>query len=90
MRVPLLAGTRVAVVDAADTDVVLTPPPPGEAIDDVGAAVRDALRFPLAGEPLEALVTPGGRAIGPWSQTGAGWLRDTETGVLAGVRRIVT
>ena len=29
---------------------------------DVGAAVRDALRFPLAGQPLEALVTRGARA----------------------------
>ena len=32
------------------------------AIDDVGAAVREALRFPLAGEPLERLVTRGGTA----------------------------
>jgi Lactate racemase N-terminal domain len=62
VKVPLLYGTRVAVVDAADEDIVLIPPAPAEAIDDVGAAVRDALRFPLAGEPLEALVTPGGRA----------------------------
>jgi lactate racemase-like protein len=29
---------------------------------DVRAAVRDALRFPLSGEPLEALTPPGGRA----------------------------
>jgi hypothetical protein len=28
----------------------------------VGAAVRDALRFPLSGAPLEALVTAGGKA----------------------------
>jgi lactate racemase-like protein len=59
---PLLFGTRVAVVDAPDDAVVLRPPPPGEPIADVRAAVRDALRFPLAGEPLEALVTRGGRA----------------------------
>ena len=45
-RVPLLAGSRLVVVDAGDDDVVLRPPPPGEAIADVGAAVRDALRFP--------------------------------------------
>jgi len=62
MRVPLVAGTRVAVVDAAEDDVVLIPPAPGEAIDDVAAAVRDAVRFPLEGEPLEALVTRGARA----------------------------
>ena len=42
--------------------VVLRPPPPGEPVADVRAAVRDALRFPLAGDPLEALVTRGGRA----------------------------
>jgi Lactate racemase N-terminal domain len=42
--------------------VVLAPPPPREAVADVAAAVRDSLRFPLAGEPLETLVTRGGRA----------------------------
>jgi hypothetical protein len=62
-RVPLLAGSRLVVVSADDDAVVLKPPPPGEAIADVGAAVRDALRFPLAGEPLDALVPrSGGRA----------------------------
>jgi hypothetical protein len=49
-------------VEAPDDAVVLRPPPPGEAVADVRAAVRDALRFPLAGDPLEALVTRGGRA----------------------------
>jgi Lactate racemase N-terminal domain len=61
-KVPLLFGTRLAVVDAPDDAVVLRPPPPGEPVADVQAAVRDALRFPLAGSPLEALVTRGGRA----------------------------
>jgi hypothetical protein len=61
-RVPLLFGSRVAILTATDDDVVLAPPPPGEAVADVGAAVRDALRFPLAGDPLEALVTRNGRA----------------------------
>jgi lactate racemase-like protein len=61
-RVPLLSGTRLAIINAADDSVVVAPPPPGEAIGDVGAAVRDALRFPLGGDPLEALVTRGGRA----------------------------
>lgn len=60
-RVPLLAGTRIAVVDTAD-GIVLRPPAPGTAIADVGAAVREAMRFPLAGEPLERLVTRGGTA----------------------------
>jgi hypothetical protein len=61
-RVPLLAGTRVVVAEAPDDAIVLRPPPPGDGIVDVGAAVRDALRFPLAGQPLEALVTRAGRA----------------------------
>jgi hypothetical protein len=61
-RLPVLFGTRVAVVDAPDDAVVIRPPPPGEQVVDMWAAMRDALRFPLAGEPLEALVTRGGRA----------------------------
>ncbi len=62
MKIPLLAGSRIAVVNAPDDAVILRPPPPGEAVADVGAAVRDALRFPLAGEPLETIVSPGGTA----------------------------
>jgi len=61
VRIPLLVGTRVWVVTVPDRAVVLRPPPPLPAVDDVGAAVRDALRFPLAGEPLEAVVPRGGR-----------------------------
>src|SRR5438105_565393 len=62
-RVPLLAGSRLVVVTAEDDSLALRPPPPAEGIADVRAAVRDALRFPLAGEPLEALVPrTGGRA----------------------------
>jgi hypothetical protein len=58
----MLFGTRLTIVDAPDDAVILRPPPPGEPVADVRAAVRDALRFPLAGNPLEALVTRGGRA----------------------------
>ena len=61
-RVPLLSGTRIAVVEVPDDGVVLRPPAPGTAIADVGAAVREALRFPLTGAPLERLVTRGGTA----------------------------
>ena len=61
-RLPLANGSRLFVAEAGDDDVVLAPPPPGEPIADVAAAVRDALRFPLAGQPLEALVPRGGRA----------------------------
>jgi hypothetical protein len=60
--VPLLTGTRIQVVAAPDDAVVLLPPPPGDAIADVGAAVREALRYPLSGRPLAQLATPGGQA----------------------------
>jgi hypothetical protein len=61
-KVPLLSGSRLALVDAGEQAVVLAPPPPVDPIADVAAAVRDALRFPLTGEPLEARVPRGGRA----------------------------
>ena len=62
MKLPVLWGSRVTVVNAPDDAVVLRPPPPVATVAEVGAAVRDAVRFPLGGEPLEALVTAGGRA----------------------------
>lgn len=49
-------------VEIGPDGVALLPPPPREPIADVTAAVRDALRFPLSGPPLEALVPRGGRA----------------------------
>jgi hypothetical protein len=58
----MLSGSRVQVVGAPSDAVVLRPPPPAEAVADVGAAVRDALRFPLSGPPLDALATRGGTA----------------------------
>ncbi len=61
-RLPLLSGSRVACVDVPDDGVVLRPPAPRVAIEDVGSAVRQALRFPLAGKPLSELVTRGGTA----------------------------
>jgi len=61
-RVPLLSGSRLLIVGTSDDAVVLRPPPPPpEPIADVAAAVRDALRFPLAGPPLDALVPRNGR-----------------------------
>ena len=60
-RVPLLSGSRIVHVPIRDEDVVLRPPPPPARIVDVAAAVRDALAFPLAGDPLEAIVRRGGR-----------------------------
>jgi hypothetical protein len=61
-RVPLLSGTRLVVASAPSDAVVLRPPPPAEPVADVAAAVRDALRFPLDGEGLEALAKRGRRA----------------------------
>jgi Lactate racemase N-terminal domain len=52
----MLAGSRLVVVTTDEDSVALRPPPPADGVADVRAAVRDALRFPLAGEPLEALV----------------------------------
>ena len=59
-RVPLFSGTRIVVASAADARV-LQPPAPGRATD-VTAATREALRFPLDGEPLEALAARASRA----------------------------
>jgi len=61
-RIPLLSGSRLVIATAPDDAIVLRPPPPGDGVADVAAAVRDALRFPLEGEPLEALVGRRGRA----------------------------
>ena len=54
-RVPLLAGSGLTVLNVPDDAVVLRPPPPGQVVADVAAAVREALRFPLEGLPLEQL-----------------------------------
>jgi lactate racemase-like protein len=62
IRVPLLSGTRLVVATAPAGATVLRPPPPGVRVADVGAAVRDALRFPLGGNGIEALARPGVRA----------------------------
>jgi len=63
VRIPLLSGTRLLVVDGPEDAVVLVPPEPApQAITDVGGAVRDAVRFPLSGLPLAGIVPRGGRA----------------------------
>jgi hypothetical protein len=61
-RVPVLADARIVVAEPSADDVVLRPPAPRERLGDVAQAVRDALAFPLAGEPLERIVTRGGTA----------------------------
>jgi hypothetical protein len=61
-RVPLLADARIVVAEPGEEDVVLRPPRPRDTLNDVPQAVRDALAFPLAGEPLERLVRRDGTA----------------------------
>ena len=61
-RIPLLADAKIVVAEPRAEDVVLRPAPPRASLDDVPQAVRDALAFPIAGEPLEQLVTRGGTA----------------------------
>ena len=61
-RIPLLADSRVVVAEPGPDDVVLRPPWPRDHIQDVGAAVREALAYPLAGKPLEELARHGGTA----------------------------
>lgn len=61
-RIPLLSDARILSVEPAADEVVLRPPAQREMLDDVPQATRDALAFPLAGEPLERLVTRGGTA----------------------------
>lgn len=60
-RVPLISGSRLVVATAPDDARVLRPPRPGRATDVV-AATREALRFPLDGEPLETLAARASRA----------------------------
>ncbi|HZT94498.1 MAG TPA: lactate racemase domain-containing protein [Gaiellaceae bacterium] len=59
-RVPLLTGTRLVVASAPSDARILRPPPPGRPTD-VEAATQEALRFPLDGEPLDALAAAGSR-----------------------------
>lgn len=61
-RVAVLSGSRFSVFTPPDGALLLRPPASQEAIADVRAAVRDSLRFPLSGPPLEALATRGGTA----------------------------
>jgi hypothetical protein len=61
LRVPILAGSRLQVVSVPRDAIVLRAPPPSEPLADVGAAVHEALRFPLTGPSLETMITRGSR-----------------------------
>ncbi len=60
MRVPVPSGSRLPLVTLPDDAVLLAPPPPLDPITDVGAAVVEALRYPLAGPPLHEVAPRGG------------------------------
>ena len=62
LRVPLLSGSRMPLVTVDDDALLLAPPARLDALLDIGAAVREALRYPLSGPRLADLVTPGGSA----------------------------
>ena len=62
-RVPLHSGSRLPVVTLPDDAALLAAPPPLDPIADVSAAVVEALRYPLAGEPLAALAPRGGGRV---------------------------
>jgi len=57
----MLSGSRVAVVTTPEDTVILRPPEPGPGLADVGAAVAEALRFPLDGAALRDLIGAGGQ-----------------------------
>ncbi|MBA3842019.1 MAG: DUF2088 domain-containing protein [Actinobacteria bacterium] len=61
-RIPLLYDARIVVAEPGPEDVILRPPLPRDEIEDVGAAVREALAFPLAGPALGRLVGNGSTA----------------------------
>ncbi len=88
MKVPLLAGSRLQIVELPDDANVLRAPPPAEALTDVGAAVQEALRFPLEGPSLEQLVSPGARVtivVEPTALPVPTTLRDPRQEALAAV-----
>lgn len=62
MRLPLLAGSRVIVGTVPDDAELLSSPAPLDPLQDVTAAVAEALRYPLSGPPLAQLARRGGKA----------------------------
>lgn len=62
MRVPLASGSRLPLVTLPDDAVLLASPPPPDPIADVGAAVVEALRYPLSGATLQDVAPRGGSA----------------------------
>lgn len=87
-RVPLLSGSRLPLATVDDDATLLVAPPPLDPLHDVGAAVGEALRYPLSGLALDDLVTRGGRAtivIEPRSLPLPGASRDPRQDAVAAV-----
>ena len=61
VRAALASGSRLPLVTLPDDAVLLAPPPPVDPIADVGAAVVEALRYPLAGPSLASAAPRGSR-----------------------------
>jgi Lactate racemase N-terminal domain len=61
-RIPLHSGSRLPLVTLPDDALLLAAPPPLDPLADVGAAVAEAFRYPLAGPSLDAVAPRGGRA----------------------------
>src|SRR4029450_12856096 len=88
VKVPLLLGSRLQIVELADDEDVLRAPAPAQALTDVGAAVQEALRFPLTGPSLERLLPPGARVtivVEPMALPVPSALRDPRQEALAAV-----
>ncbi|HEU5278162.1 MAG TPA: lactate racemase domain-containing protein, partial [Gaiellaceae bacterium] len=62
LRVALHSGSRLPLVVLPDDAQLLAVPPPLDPIADVTAAVSEAFRYPLDGEPLRDVVPRAGRA----------------------------
>jgi lactate racemase-like protein len=61
-KVALHSGSKLPLVALPDDAQLLAVPPPLDPIADVPAAVSEAFRYPLAGEPLRDVVPRAGRA----------------------------
>jgi lactate racemase len=88
MRIPILQGTRVGVARVPDDTVLIAAPPRLDPIADVAEAAAQALRHPLSGPSLEAIVKPGARVtivIEPPSLPVPGAPDDPRQHALAGV-----
>jgi hypothetical protein len=84
----MLSGSRLTVVSAPDDAVLLRPPVAIDPIVDVGAAVSEALHYPLAGQSIEELGRRARRAtvvVAPGTLPFPGSLRDPRSTALAAI-----